>query len=239
MPNSIWLSVRLANSYPCPEEKDLGIVLSSNLTWNAHVNGIISKSNKLLGLLKRTCPLLTDTRVRRSLYLSLVKSHLAYGSEIWSPNNNYLKAILGCVQRRATRWILASKTWWNILPLTYDREIKDLVFFFKSVNGCTFINLNEHISFVKHGRTRLSSSSTDLLQVPLCSTATFQASFFNRIVKLWNLIVIDTPPTNFISPLSFKRFLQSKYIKLLISTFDVDCIFFWTLSPDCFSHCYK
>ena len=64
------------------EEKDLGIVLSSNLTWNGHVNCIIFKANKLLGLLKRTCSLLTDTKVRRSLYLSLVKSHLTYGSEI-------------------------------------------------------------------------------------------------------------------------------------------------------------
>ena len=102
-----------------------------------------------------------------------------------------------------------------------------------------FINLDEHISFVKHGRTRLGSSSTDLLRVPLCSTATFQASYFNRIVKLWNLIVTDTPPTNFTSPLAFKRFLKNKYKKLLISAFDVDCIHSWTLSPDCFCHSYK
>ena len=127
----------------------------------------------------------------------------------------------------------------DLLPLAYDREIKDLLFFFKSINGCTFINLNEHISFVKHGRTRLSSSSIDLLRVPLCSTATFQDLYFNRIVKLWNLIVTDTPPTNFISPLSLKHFLQNKYKKLLISTFDVDCIHSWTLSPDCFCHSYE
>ena len=94
----------------------------------------------------------------------------------------------------------------DLLPLAYDREIKDLLFFFKSINGCTFINLNEHISFVKHGRTRLSSSSIDLLRVPLCSTATFQDLYFNRIVKLWNLIATDTPPTNFYQPVIFKAF---------------------------------
>ena len=52
---------------------------------------VISKANKMLGLLKRTCPLLTKDKIRRSLYLSLVKSQLSYATEIWSPSNVSLK----------------------------------------------------------------------------------------------------------------------------------------------------
>ena len=49
---------------------------TSMLSWDSHIHIIIAKASKLLGLLTRTCPLLMDVSVRRSLYLSLVKSQL-------------------------------------------------------------------------------------------------------------------------------------------------------------------
>ncbi|CAB4039104.1 Hypothetical predicted protein [Paramuricea clavata] len=91
------------------QEKDLGITLTSNLSWDTHINVIVAKSNKLLGLLKRTCPLLTDIKVRRTLYLSLVKSQVSYATEVWSPVNIHLKSKIAKIQRRATAWILKSK----------------------------------------------------------------------------------------------------------------------------------
>ena len=47
------------------EEKDLGVTVNKTLSWEKHVNSVAAKANKLLGLLKRTCPLLTDVSVRR------------------------------------------------------------------------------------------------------------------------------------------------------------------------------
>ena len=67
------------------EEKDPRVIISSNLSWNSHVMHIVLKTNRILGLLKRTCPLITDVEVRRTLYLSLVKSQLSYAIEVWSP----------------------------------------------------------------------------------------------------------------------------------------------------------
>jgi hypothetical protein len=58
------------------KEKDLDVIVTDNLLWNSHIQMITAKANKMLGLLKRTCPLLTETKIRRSLYLSLVKSKL-------------------------------------------------------------------------------------------------------------------------------------------------------------------
>ena len=54
-------------------EVDLGITLTSNLCWNMHISKIVSKANKMLGVLRRTRHLLTLCDVRRTLYLSLVK----------------------------------------------------------------------------------------------------------------------------------------------------------------------
>ena len=118
-------------------EVDLGITVTSNLSWNAHIKDLVSKANKMLGLLRRTCPLLTDHTIRRTLYPSLVKSQLSYATQVWSPTLHNSKANLENlerVQRRATRWILQTKKGGmsykerllslNLLPLAYDREIK-------------------------------------------------------------------------------------------------------------------
>ena len=69
----------------CDEERDLRMTITYNLKLDSRITKIRSTANKCLGLLKRTCYDLPDTRVRRALYLLLVKSHLSYGSQVWSP----------------------------------------------------------------------------------------------------------------------------------------------------------
>ena len=70
----------------------------------------------------------------------------------------------------------------KLLPLTFDRELKDLVFFYKCLNGLTDLNVSDFVSFVSHGRSRLSNSYN--LKTPVCKTGSFLASYFNRIAKL-------------------------------------------------------
>ena len=90
-------------------EVDLGITVTSNLSWNRHITKLVTKANSTLGLLRRTCPMLTNCDARRTLYLSLVKSQLSYATEIWSPYQSVNKISLEKLQRRATRWILQVK----------------------------------------------------------------------------------------------------------------------------------
>ena len=76
---------------PVRKEKDLGVEITKDLTWEQHISAVVGKANKKLGLLRRTCPLIKDTKIRRSLYLSLVKCHLNYATEVWSPAHISLK----------------------------------------------------------------------------------------------------------------------------------------------------
>ena len=63
------------------EEKDLGVPITSSLSLDTHIHYVVSKANKLIELLKRTCPLLTYVNVSRTLYLSLVRrSQLRYAT---------------------------------------------------------------------------------------------------------------------------------------------------------------
>ena len=226
-------------------EKDLGIMTTTNITWDLHVNTVVAKANKMLGILKRTCTSITDITIRRTLYLSLVKSQLLYASEVWSPVNNVkLAKRVEKVQRRATKWILMNGDITykerllslNLLPLSYDREIKDLTFFYKALFGFVNVDLSNFVSFVNHGRTRLSRSSDKILQTPLCKTTTFQSSYYNRIVKIWNTVTQEVSLESFSRPSSFKCYLKRKYLDMIDSNYDVDKSCTWSLIRDCPCH---
>ena len=151
------------------KEKDLGVVISDKLTWNSHLHSITAKANKPLGLLKRSCPMLTKVAVRRSLYLAIIKPHLCYATEVWCSAPKSLKLKIEQVQRRATSWILILKPGQmsyverllalDILPLAYDREIKDLVSFYKAVYGYIDIDVSNYVTFNNHSCTHRGQSA--------------------------------------------------------------------------------
>ena len=109
----------------------------------------------------------------------------------------------------------------NLLPLTFERELKDIIFFYKCLNNLTDLNVKNFVSFACHGRTRLSSSYS---LAPLCKTSTYHSSYFNRIVKLWNYICKLSPPSNLSTLDSFKNFVMSHLMHLLRTSFDADYI---------------
>ena len=88
----------------------------------------------------------TNVLVRRPLYLSLIKSQLCYATKVWSPAYVTLNAKVEQVQRRASRWILRTRKdessdkerliLLDLLPLSLDRELKDLIFF---INAFTVV----------------------------------------------------------------------------------------------------
>jgi hypothetical protein len=225
-------------------EKDLGVSTSATL-WELHVNTIISKANKILGVLRRTCINLTDRCIRRTLYLSLVKSQLSYATEVWSPVKNIqLSRRVERVQRRATKWIMMNGELsykerlltQDMLPLTLDREIKDLVFMYKAFFGFINVDINNYVSFVSYGRTRSSQSFKYLLRNQRCRTSTFQSSYYNRIVKTWNTICKETNLDTICTPSSFKHLLKRRYANLLSSTYDVEMACTWSIVRDCPCH---
>ena len=52
--------------------KDIGIILSLNLTWDAHYNHIIAKAYSILGLLRRTFSPQNLTKSKKQLYIYLL-----------------------------------------------------------------------------------------------------------------------------------------------------------------------
>lgn len=59
-------------------QEEIDLAISSNLRWDSHIMHIVLKASRMLFLLKRRCPLITNIKVRWTLNLSLVKSQLSY-----------------------------------------------------------------------------------------------------------------------------------------------------------------
>ena len=66
-------------------EKDLGALVNEKFRWEDHHSKVLNKAHQMLGFTKRTCHFISDTRKRRSLYLSLVRSNFEHASIIWRP----------------------------------------------------------------------------------------------------------------------------------------------------------
>ncbi|MES9884076.1 MAG: reverse transcriptase domain-containing protein, partial [Sedimenticola sp.] len=65
------------------EEKDLGVVMDKNLKFVSHIQTVVKKANRILGVIKRTFKYI-DKDVFLNLYKALVRPHLEYASNVWS-----------------------------------------------------------------------------------------------------------------------------------------------------------
>jgi len=92
------------------EHRDLGIQMSSDLSWSNHYNMICSKAYRTLGLLKRTFGRFGTIEAGKSLYLAPICSQLTYCSQLWNPYLIKDISILEKVQRHATKYILNDYT---------------------------------------------------------------------------------------------------------------------------------
>ena len=73
-----------------------------------------------------------------------MKPHLCHATEIRSPAQKSPKLEVEQIRKRATRWILRLITGQlsygeRLLALTYDREIKDLIFFYTCTASTTIL----------------------------------------------------------------------------------------------------
>ena len=78
----------------------------NDISWSRHIEEMVAKANRILGLVKRTCKDTHDVRVRKLLFCALVRPILEYASNLWSPYTIKHKSLVENVQRRATKFIL-------------------------------------------------------------------------------------------------------------------------------------
>ena len=86
------------------QAKYLGATISSDLSWNQHVDNTVKKATNSLNLIRRNiwdCP----PRVKEQCYKTLVCPTMEYASCVWDPYTNTNIKKLEMVQRRAARFV--------------------------------------------------------------------------------------------------------------------------------------
>ena len=181
--------------------KYLGITISSNMTWNVHINNITSKAHKLLGYLRRNLQIKNEL-TKSIAYKSLVRSNLEYCSTVWLPHTKKQKSEIEKVQCRTARYTtcrfhntssvtsILDHLEWNSLETR--RNIAKVTMLYNITHNLVAINpdfyISSQTSHTRHShslRYKPFSTSTDYFKVSF-----IQLSFrilFHTILSLFLL----------------------------------------------------
>ena len=196
-------------------EKDLGVIMNNQFSWIEHQVLITNKASQMLGLTKRTCHFLLNSRRKRTLYLVLVRSQFEHCSVIWRPVSLVQIQKFEVIQKNAIKWILNEEflsysedevyfnkcKQVNILPISRIFDLNDLVLFHKVINGFIPTTLPTYISKY-NGQSRLRDSRLDSecyvfnlnidRNTHLSSRSPLYRNYFYRTIHLWNKLPYST-----------------------------------------------
>lgn len=205
-------------------ERDLGVFISCDLRWRNHIDEIVARANRVLGMLVRSFAC-RDVEPWKLLYVSLVRPHLEYASVVWSPHLKGDVSALEKVQERATRIPTALRNLpyeerlkaWGLTSLEVRRSRGDLIQLYKNINGLDTIEWHTGPQFAPIGPTRSSTRNDLCLRREAFASRTRNDHghfvsvrhefFLNRVVEHWNRLsnyVIHAPSLN-----SFKARIDS------------------------------
>ena len=110
--------------------RDLGIVLDEKLTFAAHIDQVVRKASRALGLMMRSFQTgkhgrsfyQCDAKAIVSVYCANVRSIMEYGSVIWGGAAECHVKRLECVQFKFLTWLSARCR--TGVPLRYDELLR-------------------------------------------------------------------------------------------------------------------
>ena len=117
--NNTYLSPSNDILQPTNNVKDLGILMSSDCTFEEHINNVVKSCSRLVGWVLR----IFSTRVMYTmitLFKSIILPRLEYGSQLWSPHLKHMINNIERVQRTFTKYIT------GMYDLSYEERLKAL-----------------------------------------------------------------------------------------------------------------
>ena len=172
------------------EEKDLGVVLKSDLKVSSQCAQAYGKANRMLGVINRTIKYKTK-EVMLSLYKSLVRPLLEYCTAAWSPHYVKDKVLLEKIQHRFTKMIpeVRDETYEDriehlgLWTLEERRNRADLIEVFKMHKGTTKLPFDRFFEINSLSCTRGHPLK---LKKRRCNTELRQHFFSERVLNRWN-----------------------------------------------------
>ena len=179
------------------EERDIGVIISSNLKTSAQCREAARRANVVLLQIHYR-----DKRIFIQIYKQYVRPHLEFSVPAWSPWLQGDKDILERVQQRAIGMVSGLKGTsygeklreLGILSLERRRILYDLVQTYKIIWKKDDVSMDTWFSLVGEDpiqRTRFTSYKLNI--VPKNSKCEIRRNFYtNRVVQTWNSLPIET-----------------------------------------------
>ena len=133
------------------EEKDLGVHVDAELSFEEHISAKVKKANQIMGLIRRSFAYL-DKKSFVKLFTALVRPHLEYAQSVWSPHLQKHQDMIENVQIRATKLVD------HLGGLDYSERLKRLnlpTLAFRRLRG-DMLEVYKH--FAKYDREIVSKS---------------------------------------------------------------------------------
>ena len=173
-------------------KKDLGVVITNNLKSSNQCIEAVKKAQKLLGYIKRQFRKRNKETIL-TLYNALVRPHLEYAVQFWSPSLRKDIERLEAVQARATKLIPSTRVTrhlgyvrslecLNLYSLEKRRLRGQLIETFKMLKGVNYINYR-HLFTFSNNRTRSNGWKLELKRFNTGQCGNF---FTYKIAPMWN-----------------------------------------------------
>ena len=135
-------------------EGDLGVYMSRDMKWANHIEKVVSKANRSLGVIRNSFKNL-DPMTFKLLYCALVTPDLDYAVSVWNPYFQKDIDLIESVQRRATKIVREIKNLeyserlkrLDLTTLEQRRKRGYLIQIYKMINGLEKIELVNGINF--------------------------------------------------------------------------------------------
>ena len=197
-------------------EKDLGIIVETNLSFEEHINEKVGKARSIWGMVRRAFQFL-NIRLFPLLFKGLSRSQLEYGAPVWSPSKMKDIEKIEKVQKQATKQIPGMK------DLTYQDRLKklkmptlrhrrargDMIEVYKMLNGLYDRAINIPLKKIRDTRPGARGHSL-ALHMPRHRLDIRKNSFMHRVVPIWNSLSENTVTSPNIN--TFKARLDKEWI---------------------------
>jgi len=166
------------------QQRDLGVIISTNLKPETHINDIVKRASQRIGLIKRCFTNLTQKKVA-TLYTTTIRPILEYASVIWQPfyNKDIVK-----LQKVQDRCLSLCDVPIELESLKLRRDKTDLVETYKILHHK--YKLNPDSLFIRPNRDLRGHEFK--LHRETVNTDIRKNFFTNRVIDKWNNLPAET-----------------------------------------------
>ena len=210
------------------QQKDLGVIISRNLSWSDICSRRKTKACRSFWFLKRNCSHKANPVTKLNAFVGYVVPVLTYASQVWNASKTDLKS-LERVQRKATAGICGTDADYkqrllklNVLPVSLYLELHHILFFNAICQDKFALDSND-----KPKSRSTETRQNENLEVPFNRLKKTNTKFWTCTARLMNILNKHIPGNELTKSRLTKmyhEFFDSGYNKMEPCTWRILCL---------------